>query len=286
MSKSNEKIYHWTSTFKSLGETDDGGVNIKGSASTNALDRAGDIINPEAWTKGGLENYKGNPIILFNHDYNKPIGRATDLAVTDKGLDISAKISKAAGDITQLVKDGVLGAFSVGFRCKDSEYMTETDGYKIKDAELFEVSVVSVPCNQNATFGLAKSFDSMDDYRKYQSEFLKANSVESADAVKIEQPSEEKSSSTETDMSEEKNSPETSFDLESFAKDVAEKTATTIAMKQAEQKAADQKAEAEAAEKAAEVEAQEKAVQEAKQDEQKAVIEAGLSGAERLMNDV
>ena len=286
MSKNNDKIYHWTSTFKSLGETDDGGVNIKGSASTNALDRAGDIIQPDAWTKGGLESYKGNPIILFNHDYNKPIGRATDLSVTDNGLDISAKISKAAGDITQLVKDGVLGAFSVGFRCKDSEYMTETDGYKIKDAELFEVSVVSVPCNQNATFGLAKSFDSMDDYRKYQSEFLKANSVESADAVKIEQPSEEKSSSTETDMSEEKNSPETSFDLEAFAKDVAEKTATTIAMKQAEQKAADQKAEAEAAEKAAEVEAQEKAVQEAKQDEQKAVIEAGLSGAERLMNDV
>ena len=286
MSKSNEKIYHWTSTFKSLGETDDGGVNIKGSASTNGLDRAGDIIETDAWTKGGLENFKNNPIILFNHDYNKPIGRATGLEVTDKGLDISAKISKAAGDITQLVKDGVLGAFSVGFRCKDSEYMTETDGYKIKDAELFEVSVVSVPCNQNATFGLAKSFDSMDDYRKYQSEFLRANSVESADAVKIEQPSEEKSSSTETDMSEEKNSPETSFDLEAFAKDVAEKTATTIAMKQAEQKAADQKAEAEAAEKAAEVEAQEKAVQEAKQDEQKAVIEAGLSGAERLMNDV
>ena len=32
MSKSNEKIYQWTSTFKSLGETDDGGINIKGSA--------------------------------------------------------------------------------------------------------------------------------------------------------------------------------------------------------------------------------------------------------------
>ncbi len=286
MSKSNEKIYHWTSTFKSLGETDDGGVNIKGSASTNALDRAGDIIQPEAWMKGGLENFKGNPIILFNHDYNKPIGRATDLSVTDSGLDISAKISKAAGDITQLVKDGVLGAFSVGFRCKDSEYMTETDGYKIKDAELFEVSVVSVPCNQGATFGLSKSFDSIDDYKKYQSEFLKANSNATADAVKIEQPSEEKSSSTETDMSEEKKSPEVAFDLESFAKDVAEKTATTIAMKQAEQKAADQKAEAEQAEKQAEVDAQEKAVQEAKQDEQKAVIEAGLSGAERLMNDV
>ena len=41
--------------------------------------------------------------------------------------------------------------------------MTETDGYKIKDAELFEVSVVSIPCNQGATFGLSKSFDSMEE---------------------------------------------------------------------------------------------------------------------------
>jgi len=282
MSKSNEKIYQWTSTFKSLGETDDGGINIKGSASTNGLDRAGDIIESEAWMKGGLENFKGNPIILFNHDYNKPIGRATGLEVTDKGLEISAKISKAAGDITQLVKDGVLGAFSVGFRCKDSEYMTDTDGYKIKDAELFEVSVVSVPCNQGATFGLAKSFDSMDEYRKYQKEILQANSTAAADAVKIEQPSEEKSSSTETDMSEERKSPETSIDLEAFAKKVAEDTATKIAMKQAEAKAAEEAKQQEAIQ----VEADEKAVQEAKQEETKTIVEAGLTGAERLMNDL
>ena len=280
------KIYHWTSTFKTLGETDDGGINIKGSASTNALDRAGDIIETEAWTKGGLENFKNNPIILFNHDYNKPIGRATGLEVTDKGLDITAKISKAAGDITHLVKDGVLGAFSVGFRCKDSEYMTDTDGYKIKDAELFEVSVVSVPCNQGATFGLAKSFDNMEDYRRYQKEILQANSVESADAVKIEQPSEEKSSSMETDMSEEKKSPETSIDLDAFAKEAAEKAVAKYAMQQAEQKAAEEKAQQEEAEKQAQVEAEQKAAQEAKQEEQKTVIEAGLTGAERLMNDV
>ena len=88
-------------------------------------------------------------------------------------------------------------------------------------------------------------------------------------------------------MSEEKLSPEAeSFDLESFAKDVAEKTATSIAMKQAEQKAAQEKVEAEAAEKAAEVEAEEKAAQEAKQEEQKVVVKAGLTGAEKLMNDV
>ena len=282
-----ERIYNWTSTFKSLGDTDDGGVEIKGSASTNAVDRAGDIIERDAWTKGGLENFKTNPIILFNHNYDKPIGRATNLKVTDNGLEISAKISKAAGDVTQLIKDGVLGAFSVGFKVKDADYMTETDGYKIKDAELFEVSVVSLPCNQGATFGLSKSFGSMEDYNKHKQTFYTANSDDSADAVEIEQPSTAKAT-TETNMSKENNSPESNpeFNLESFAAEAAEKAVAQYAMKQAELKAAELKLADEAAEKAAtDVEVQ-KASEEAKQEEQKTVIQAGLTGAEKLMSDV
>jgi HK97 family phage prohead protease len=282
-----ERIYNWTSTFKSLGDTDDGGVEIKGSASTNAVDRAGDIIERDAWTKGGLENFKTNPIILFNHNYDKPIGRATNLKVTDNGLEISAKISKAAGDVTQLIKDGVLGAFSVGFKVKDADYMTETDGYKIKDAELFEVSVVSLPCNQGATFGLSKSFGSMEDYNKHKQTFYTANSDDSADAVEIEQPSTAKAT-TETNMSKENNSPESNpeFNLESFATEAAEKAVAQYAMKQAELKAAELKLAEEAAEKAAtDVEVQ-KASEEAKQEEQKTVIQAGLTGAEKLMSDV
>ena len=282
------KIYHWTSTFKSLGENEDGGVDIKGSASTNALDRAGDIIEADAWTKGGLENYKGNPIILFNHNYDKPIGRAKDLKVTENGLEISAKISKAAGDVTQLIKDGVLGAFSVGFKVKDADYMTETDGYKIKDAELFEVSVVSIPCNQGATFGLSKSFDSMEEYNKYKHTFYTANSNDSADAVEIEQPSTAKAKEMETNMSKEKQSPESNpeFNLESFAAEAAEKAVAQYAMKQAELKAAEQKAAEEAAQKATEEAEVQKASEEAKQEEHKTIVQAGLTGAEKLMSDV
>jgi HK97 family phage prohead protease/HK97 family phage major capsid protein len=276
------KIFHYTSTFKSLGEQDDGSIDIKGSASTNGLDRAGDIIEADAWTKGGLENFKNNPIILFNHDYNKPIGRATGLEVNDKGLDISAKISKAAGDVKDLIKDGVLGAFSVGFRVKDADYMTETDGYKIKDAELFEVSVVSVPCNQGATFSVAKSFDNMDDYEEFKKNFVKANSMDSADAVEIEQPSEEKSSILEKNMSEDNKTTPEGFDLEAFAKQVAEDTAAKIAMNQAEQKA---KEAAEAEEKSVE-EAEVKAAEEAKQEEQKSVVTSVMTGAEKLISDV
>src|SRR5210317_1517829 len=167
-----EKIFNLTSTFKALSEDDDGGVHISGMASTKDFDRAGDSISPEAWAKGGLNNFEKNPIILFNHNYDKPIGRATGLKVTENGLELKAKISKSAPDhVAQLVKEGILGAFSVGFRVKDADYIKETDGLMIKDAELFEVSVVSVPCNQAATFSLSKSFDSMAEYEEFKKTF-------------------------------------------------------------------------------------------------------------------
>ena len=72
-----DKIFHWANTFKAI-EIDDGSIEIKGSASTNTLDRAGDIIEPTAWTKGGLDSFKSNPIILFNHNHDRPIGRAKE----------------------------------------------------------------------------------------------------------------------------------------------------------------------------------------------------------------
>ena len=264
-----------------LSEDDDGGLDIKGSASTNHIDRAGDTIESDAWLKGGLDNFKTNPVILFNHNYDRPIGRAKEIGVGENGLELTARISKSAGDIKDLIKDGVLGAFSVGFKVKDAEYLTETDGYKIKDAELFEVSVVSVPCNQNAVFSLAKSFDNMEEYNSFKKDFIKTNSIDAN--AKIEQSSEAKADKTETIMSEEKKTPVSpEFDLEAFAKQVADQTATSIAMKQAEQKAAEQ-AEAKAQ---ADADVAEKAEVEAEQEKQKIVVKAGISGAEALINDV
>ena len=273
-----EKIFHWTNTFKTLGEDEDGSVNIKGLASTNAVDRAGDVINHDAWIKmNGLENYKTNPIVLFNHDYNKPIGRATSLEVTENGLEFGAKISKSSGEIKDLIKDGVLGAFSVGFRVKDADYNSETDGYTIKDAELFEVSVVSVPCNQGAMFSVSKSFDSMDEYNDWKTLFNN-NEAQNISAPQAEG----KTSQQETNMSNDTKTPEANIDLKAFAEDVANKTAARIAMQQAETKA---KELADADEKTAQLNV-ETAEKEAKQDEVKTIVEVGMAGAEKLMNDV
>ena len=279
-----EKIFNLTSTFKALDE-DDGGVHICGMASTADFDRAGDTIDATAWTKGGLNNFEKNPIILFNHDYNKPIGRATGLKVTENGLELKAKISKSAPDhVAQLVKEGILGAFSVGFRVKDADYLSETDGLKIKDAELFEVSVVSVPCNQAATFSLAKSFDSIEEYNEFKKTFTNSVDLAGQSLAKDEDSFEasdapdgtEKSVQKEINMSE-VNTPE--IDLDAFAKKVAEETAAKIAIRQAEEKAA-----AEAAQKEAE---EIEAAKTLEAESVKSAITTGIeSGAERLLADV
>lgn len=274
------KIFHIGSTFKAYEDGDD--LHITGMASTNNTDRVGDIIESEAWTKGGLQNYLNNPVILFNHDYNQPIGRAIELGTNDNGLQLKAKIAKSAGHVGELIKEGVLGAFSVGFRVKDAEYMTETDGYKIKDAELLEVSVVTVPANQAATFSLAKSFDSESDYEDFKKSFKTVDSLTESNKLQETEKhldSVNESMPTDSDKVEAQEKTMSDIDIDAIVAAAVEKTATAMAMKEAERKS-EEKTRLEAEQKAATEAETQKSAQEAQ------IATAVSSGAERLMADV
>jgi len=150
---------------------DNSPLTIKGYANTVSKDRAGDVIVKEAWEKGAMDDYLKNPIVLAFHDYSRPVGTTVSHSVTDKGLEIVAEISKAAGEVYNLIKDGVLKTFSVGFSIKDADYDREEDTFFIKDLSLYEISVVSVPANQNSTFSLAKAFDSEEAYKAYKESY-------------------------------------------------------------------------------------------------------------------
>ena len=156
-------------------------INIEGYANTTTIDRSGDVIPMTAWNKA-LENYLKNPIILAYHEDDEPIGRMVDHKVDEKGLWVKARISAAAEDVFNLIKDGVLTAFSVGFVIKDAIYDSVTDLFIIKELELLEISVVSVPCNQDSTFSLSKSFDNEKDYSEFKGQFaVKAESTKELD---------------------------------------------------------------------------------------------------------
>ena len=161
-----KKIFNLVSTFKAADQVDGAPLKIRGFASTNHVDRAGDTILPTAWLRG-LDNYNKNPIILFNHDYDDPIGKCTSINIVSNGLEIEAEISPSA-EVYNFVKEGILKTFSVGFSLNEAMYDDVNGGFIITDAELYEISIVSVPCNQEAVFSVAKSFDTPEEFEKYK----------------------------------------------------------------------------------------------------------------------
>lgn len=241
-------------------------ITIEGYASTTDIDRHGDVIPASVW-EGGLKNYLNNPVILAYHDHDEPVGRMIEHKVDSKGLWIKARISAAAETVFNLVKDGVLTAFSVGFRILDAEYNSAAEVFLVKELELHEISVVSVPANQNTLFSLAKSFESDDDYKSFKMQFV----PESNSAKGLE-------SSTGTNgtiIKEFKMDPkEIEKMLADAAKQAAENATKALLAQQAAEKAAAEKA------------AAEDAALEAKIKAAVANIQTGETGAERLLAEV
>jgi HK97 family phage prohead protease/HK97 family phage major capsid protein len=249
-------------------EDENASVTISGYASTNDIDRQGDVVPVSVWEKG-MANYLKNPVILAFHKHDVPVGRMIDHRVDSKGLWIKARISSAATEVFNLVRDGILTAFSIGFRIVDAEYNQATELFVVKELELHEISVVSVPANQNTLFSLEKAFDSATQYQSFKMQF--APNSESAKGLESSTEAESKPTSKEWKMSPE----EIKQVLADAARQAAE-DATKAVLAQQEQ-ARKEKATKEAAE--AELEAKIKAAV-------ASTVQTGETGAERLLAEV
>lgn len=171
--RSNKELKHFVGSLdfniKGANDDSDGDLVIRGLANANVVDRGNEIIATDAWN---LDNFKKNPVILLNHGFDLmgglPIGKATAIKPTENGLEIEARISKSDNGpipmVRDLIKDGYLSTFSVGFDLIEGKEVVEEgrEMFLITKAELFEVSVVGVPMNQDSTFTVTqKDFKSM-----------------------------------------------------------------------------------------------------------------------------
>ncbi|HEV2097670.1 MAG TPA: HK97 family phage prohead protease, partial [Stellaceae bacterium] len=105
-----------------------------------------------------LDHYRANPIVLWQHDPDFPVGRASTLQVSSD--DISARITFApsgisakADEVRGLVKSGIVSSVSVGFDVKDYEPIDPKQpwgGLRVSKWELLECSFVSVPADTGA----------------------------------------------------------------------------------------------------------------------------------------
>src|SRR4051794_6182267 len=81
-------------------------------------DRYGDTISASGWS---LENFNKNPIALFNHNADFPIGRWENLKAVGGALRGRLRMAPAGtspriDEIRRLIEADILKAVSVGFR--------------------------------------------------------------------------------------------------------------------------------------------------------------------------
>ena len=134
-------------------------------ASTANPDRYGDVVDQKGWD---LKAYERNPVVLLNHNPNQlPIGKGR--AYVKNGqlmLDVEFdKNDEMAQRVEQKVKGGFINAVSVGFQPSESISRSKLpsdhpyhgkSGYYFQKSELLEVSIVTIPANNEAT--LSKHF--------------------------------------------------------------------------------------------------------------------------------
>jgi HK97 family phage prohead protease len=148
------------SGFRSVRKTHSGEVSgMEFVLSDETPDRLDDVILANGWE---LTNFKKNPIALFNHNADFPIGKWKDLRIDDKSLRGNLELAPAGtspriDEIRKLIEAGILRAVSVGFKSIERKKRDGSDwGSVFVKSELVETSLVSVPANPNA-LAVAKS---------------------------------------------------------------------------------------------------------------------------------
>ena len=124
-------------------------------ASSEKIDSYGDSVVQKGIS---LQRFKKNPIILYQHNQDSPIGTGKAY-LGDKGLMVDVKLaplgtSPVVDTVRGLLEAGILRAVSIGFSAMEWEPIrndeNEFTGYKFLKSLLHEISIVSIPANDEA----------------------------------------------------------------------------------------------------------------------------------------
>jgi len=137
----------------------DDGWEVAGYASTWDRDLGGDVVHP-----GAFAHHLGSGAkvrFLYAHDAAQVLGRPLELREDERGLFGRFRISKTrlGQDVHQLLVDGALDSFSIGFIPRDFDRDEKAGTRNLKAVELLECSLVALPMNPAATVSAIKATD-------------------------------------------------------------------------------------------------------------------------------
>lgn len=122
-----------------------------------------EVINPGAFSRTLSEN--GDVRALFNHNWDKVLGRTKSgtliLSEDDRGLKFEIELpnNSLGRDLAESMARGDINQCSFGFFATDEEwnYNIEPASRTIKEVELFEISIVSIPAYDDTEVALVRS---------------------------------------------------------------------------------------------------------------------------------
>lgn len=134
---------------------------IRGIATTPAVDRVGDIVDP-------LGVKFTNPMpFLWQHDSHKPIGTVKFAKPTKDGITFEAQLpvldepgtlKDRVDEAWQSIKLGLVRAVSIGFRAIEYSFM-DNGGIRFAESEVYELSAVTIPAQNEAVMTSIKNMD-------------------------------------------------------------------------------------------------------------------------------
>lgn len=127
-------------------ESSDGERWITAWATTADEDLVGDVVLPT-----GAQYELPIPLLAY-HRHDAPVGVVTEAHVSERGIRIRARLSRGvqlADELWQLVKDGAVGAVSIGFQALKSKPLP-SGGLLFEAWRWLELSLTPVPANPNA----------------------------------------------------------------------------------------------------------------------------------------
>ena len=130
---------------------------VSGHVSTWDLDLGGDVVHRGAF---GDTLQSGMRVkFLFAHDPAQIVGKPLELREDDRGLFGRFALSRTrlGHDIHQLLVDGCLDAFSIGFLAREHDYDEKAKVRNLRKIELLECSLVALPMNPRATVSAVKA---------------------------------------------------------------------------------------------------------------------------------
>ena len=135
----------------------DDGWSFSGYASTfGNIDEGGDVVLRGAFTNSLAQRV---PRLLWQHDMSEPIGRVVQLKEDDRGLHGDFLISRTGRghDAYVLLKDGAIDSMSIGYIPEEQEFDDQHNVRKLKSVDLLEISLVSIPMNEEARVTAVKA---------------------------------------------------------------------------------------------------------------------------------